>query len=189
MFVNVPWSDSDTNTNYYHTTGSWSGLTYTAKSNGGAGELKFTIPTGTTSSTVAAGNHTHEGVKSNTASLSFTGYCYSGTQKSSIPVISSEYGLYRVTLVYGDKSNPSKEPTGSAWTSEVIGSAFVWVYPAGQSAFRNTQPVAFINKEAVYVTLEPGSDRSYLKMHGPGISLYTSEKPVWFDAVRIFSLN
>lgn len=47
------------NTNYYHTTGSWSGLTYTATANGGAGALAFTIPTGTTSSTVAAGNHTH----------------------------------------------------------------------------------------------------------------------------------
>lgn len=57
MFVNVPWSDS--NTNYYHTSGSWQGLTYTATSNNGAGELKFTIPTGTTSTTVARGDHTH----------------------------------------------------------------------------------------------------------------------------------
>lgn len=46
-------------TNYYHTTGSWSGLTYTATANGGAGALAFTIPTGTTSTTVASGNHTH----------------------------------------------------------------------------------------------------------------------------------
>lgn len=45
--------------NYYHTTGSWSGLTYTATANGGAGALAFTLPTGTTSTTVAAGNHTH----------------------------------------------------------------------------------------------------------------------------------
>lgn len=48
-----------TDTNYYHTTGSWSGLTYTATANGGAGALAFTIPTGTSASTVAAGNHTH----------------------------------------------------------------------------------------------------------------------------------
>ena len=47
-------------TNYYHTTGSWSGLTYTATANGGAGELAFTIPTGTTSTTVAVGDHTHD---------------------------------------------------------------------------------------------------------------------------------
>ena len=50
---------SDTNTNYYHTTGSWNGLTYTATANGGAGALAFTIPTGTTATTVSAGNHTH----------------------------------------------------------------------------------------------------------------------------------
>lgn len=50
---------SDNNTNYYHTTGSWNGLTYTATANGGAGALAFTIPTGTTSTTVALGNHTH----------------------------------------------------------------------------------------------------------------------------------
>jgi hypothetical protein len=50
---------TDSNTNYYHTTGSWSGLTYTAKAEGGAGALAFTIPTGTTATTVAVGNHTH----------------------------------------------------------------------------------------------------------------------------------
>lgn len=35
--------------NYYHTTGSWSGTTYTATANGGAGELKFTLPAASTS--------------------------------------------------------------------------------------------------------------------------------------------
>lgn len=50
---------SKTDTNYYHTSGSWSGLTYTAKANGGAGVLAFTIPTGTSGTTVALGNHTH----------------------------------------------------------------------------------------------------------------------------------
>ncbi len=43
----------------YHTTGSWSGLTYTATANGGAGALAFTIPTGTSATTVALGNHGH----------------------------------------------------------------------------------------------------------------------------------
>jgi hypothetical protein len=32
-------------TNYYHTTGSWDGLKYTATANGGAGELSLTLPT------------------------------------------------------------------------------------------------------------------------------------------------
>ena len=43
----------------YHTTGTWSGLTYTATAHGNAGALAFTIPTGTTATTVALGNHTH----------------------------------------------------------------------------------------------------------------------------------
>lgn len=50
---------SGSTTDKYHTSGSWSGLTYTATSNGGAGTLSFTIPTGTSSTTVAKGNHTH----------------------------------------------------------------------------------------------------------------------------------
>lgn len=63
---------SDNNTNYYHTSGSWSGLKYTATANGGAGELSFTIPTGTTSTTVAAGNHTHSQYLTSSSSLDAT---------------------------------------------------------------------------------------------------------------------
>lgn len=48
-----------TDTNYYHSTGSWNGLTYTATNNGGAPTLSFTIPTGTSATSVAVGNHTH----------------------------------------------------------------------------------------------------------------------------------
>jgi len=47
------------NTDRYHTTGSWSDLTYTATAVNSAGALAFTIPTGTTATTVALGNHTH----------------------------------------------------------------------------------------------------------------------------------
>ena len=43
----------------YHKTGSWSGLTYTATDVGTGQALAFTIPTGTSATTVAAGNHTH----------------------------------------------------------------------------------------------------------------------------------
>lgn len=46
----------------YHTSGTWSGLTYTAKSVNGAKELKFTIPTGTGATSVALGNHNHDKV-------------------------------------------------------------------------------------------------------------------------------
>lgn len=44
----------------YHTSGSWNGLTYIAKSVNNAGELKFTIPTGTGATSVALGNHNHD---------------------------------------------------------------------------------------------------------------------------------
>lgn len=56
----VPSNAVFTDTNWYHTTGTWSGLTYTAgKSNNSMDALAFTIPTGTTATTVALGNHTH----------------------------------------------------------------------------------------------------------------------------------
>lgn len=42
--------------NYYHTTGTWSGLTYTAAKVGSPGDLVITVPTGTTASTVCVGN-------------------------------------------------------------------------------------------------------------------------------------
>ena len=46
----------------YHKSGSWSGLTYTATAVNDADELKFTIPTGTSGTTVAVGNHNHDDV-------------------------------------------------------------------------------------------------------------------------------
>jgi hypothetical protein len=58
-----------TDNNSYHTTGSWSGLTYTATANGGADELKLTIPTGTSSTTVAKGDHTHSGYVSTSRTI------------------------------------------------------------------------------------------------------------------------
>jgi hypothetical protein len=63
----VPSNAVFTDTNYYHSTGSWSGLTYTATANGGAPALAFTIPTGTSSTTVAVGNHTHNYAGSSSA--------------------------------------------------------------------------------------------------------------------------
>ena len=54
-YVNVPWTD----TNKYHKTGTWNGLTYTATAVNSADALAFTIPTGSTATTVALGNHQH----------------------------------------------------------------------------------------------------------------------------------
>ena len=58
------------NLDKYHTTGSWSGLTYTASAVNSAGELAFTIPTGTTATTVAVGNHNHDSVYIKSSDLS-----------------------------------------------------------------------------------------------------------------------
>lgn len=55
-------TETVTDTNYYHKTGTWSGLTYTAAKVGSPDDLTFTIPTGTTATTVALGNHNHDGV-------------------------------------------------------------------------------------------------------------------------------
>lgn len=55
-------TETVTDTNYYHKTGTWSGLTYTAAKVGSPDDLAFTIPTGTTATTVALGNHNHDGV-------------------------------------------------------------------------------------------------------------------------------
>ena len=55
----VPIGAVFTDTNQYHKTGSWNGLTYTADAVNNADELAFTIPTGTSSTTVAAGDHNH----------------------------------------------------------------------------------------------------------------------------------
>ena len=55
---------SSDNANYYHKTGSWNGLTYTAAKVGSPDDLVFTIPTGATNSTVAIGNHTHGNITS-----------------------------------------------------------------------------------------------------------------------------
>jgi len=47
--TSVPANAVFTDTNKYHKTGSWSGLTYTAQAVNSADELKFTIPSATTS--------------------------------------------------------------------------------------------------------------------------------------------
>lgn len=80
--------------NYYHSTGSWSGLTYTATSNNSAPTLKFTIPTGTTSTTVAVGNHTHNNYASKTGGESGSSVVYHGDYIVWLTVSSSNWSAY-----------------------------------------------------------------------------------------------
>lgn len=81
---------SSSYTNSYHTSGSWSGLTYTATANGGAGALAFTIPTGTTASTVSRGDHTH---------TSFNGLTIN-TQTDTTPLIIQRSGSNAESVSY-----------------------------------------------------------------------------------------
>lgn len=66
-------TETVTDTNYYHKTGTWSGLTYTAAKVGSPDDLAFTIPTGTTATTVAVGNHSHDGTYVKTSGDTMTG--------------------------------------------------------------------------------------------------------------------
>lgn len=98
---------TDNNTNYYHTSGSWSGLTYTATANGGAGALAFTIPTGTSATTVAVGNHTHDysnvyAAKSHTHSDYLTSESYGfGKVVAGNTTITADAVVDTLTLVAG----------------------------------------------------------------------------------------
>ena len=44
----------------YHTDGGWNNLSYTLTGQGGASDIVITLPTGTSSTTLAVGNHTHD---------------------------------------------------------------------------------------------------------------------------------
>ena len=105
-------------TDKYHTSGSWSDLTYTATANGGAGALSFTIPTGTTSTTVALGDHTH------TLSLAVD----SGT--STIDLQSNT--KYKLTA--GGSTLVFKTPAGGGGGSTLHRHNLEWVFKTGSSS-------------------------------------------------------
>lgn len=63
----------------YHTTGSWSGLTYTATNQGSASALAFTLPTGSTSTTVSRGDHTHTCSITNSSGTAVTSLAHGTT--------------------------------------------------------------------------------------------------------------
>lgn len=63
----------------YHTTGSWSGLTYTATNQGSASALAFTLPTGSTSTTVSRGDHTHTCSITNSSGTAVTSLTHGST--------------------------------------------------------------------------------------------------------------
>ena len=111
--------------NSYHTSGSWDGFTYTATSVGNAGTLAFTIPTGTSSTQVAIGNHTHNYVSSITitqgagitVSDSGTAITTSGTRTISINGINTTSGSTSLWLNQkGGWTTPTAAQIGAATT-------------------------------------------------------------------------
>ena len=119
----VPYyKDTNDNTNYYHTTGSWSGLTYTATANGGAGALAFTIPTGTSATTVALGNHGHSTLAPK-ASPALTGTptaptAAAGTNTTQIATtafVQTAISGVGGTSIVTSSTQPSGQTTGDFW--------------------------------------------------------------------------
>lgn len=100
--TSVPANAVFTDTNYYHTTGSWSGLTYTATANGGASALEFTIPTGTSATTVAVGNHAH-----GTLNNDFTVGVANTTEDSGWSMINSSYNGFLLKSIRYNASSPA----------------------------------------------------------------------------------
>lgn len=111
--------------NYYHSTGSWNGLTYTATNNGGAPNLAFTLPVGETGSQVSRGDHTHnltiDGLSHTTASNTYFRYALcetaSGTaakvaiftdSNNSFTLATGAFVLVKFTAANG-KANPTLE--------------------------------------------------------------------------------
>jgi hypothetical protein len=132
---------TNTDTNYYHSTGSWSGLTYTATANGGAPALAFTIPTGTTSTTVAVGNHTHNYAGSSSAggaASSLAGFKITTTSSIGIDSTTVEQaigyvgGLTKADWNYQNTDGALYKQTYSAnWIHQIFGD-----YRTGQISIR-----------------------------------------------------
>ena len=103
-------------TDSYHTSGSWSGLTYTATAVGNAGTLAFTIPTGTTSTTVSAGNHSHTFASITSKPTTLSGY---GITDGTAADHTHPYdNNYKFVLNTSDALYTSINNMG--WTSDVI---------------------------------------------------------------------
>ena len=121
-YVTVPW------TNYYHKTGSWDGLTYTATKVGTTDDLAFTIPTGTTSTTVALGDHTHTTSLATDTGTSTVSLTYGGKYKLTaggtsviftMPASDNTNTTY--TFTNGTTGNFSVTPSGGSAQTVSIG--------------------------------------------------------------------
>lgn len=177
---------SDNNTNYYHTSGSWSGLKYTATANGGAGELSFTIPTGTSATTVALGNHTHSDYLTSSSTLDATKL--SGT----VPTASLPSFVDDVLEYSSQSSFPSTGETGKIYvatdtnlTYRWSGSAYVEISPSlalgetSSTAYRGDRgKIAYDHSQATHArtdatAVSASSTNGNIKINGTETTVYT----------------
>lgn len=96
----IKWINPVEVSNYYHITGNWNGLTYTAGKVGYPEDLAFTIPTGTSATTVAIGNHTHT-----------TSIATSSDENQIILALGSKYAITAggTSYVFTMPSNPNTD--------------------------------------------------------------------------------
>lgn len=98
-----------TDTNYYHTAGSWSGLVYTLTGAGGASDISITLPTGTAATQVALGNHGHGNI-TNTGAITATGVALASGD-ALVFADSSDSSILKKTSITFDGSTTSQALT------------------------------------------------------------------------------
>lgn len=118
----------DNNTNYYHSTGSWNGLTYTADNTNANGiELAFTIPTGTSATTVAKGDHTHTFASLTSKPTTISGYGITDAYtKTEIDGKIASVFHYKGTKATVSALPTSGNTTGDVWHVTADGGEYVW---------------------------------------------------------------
>lgn len=161
-------TDNNDNTNYYHTTGSWSGLTYTATANGGAGALAFTLPTASASTSGVINTDTQ--VIAGKKTIKYTTRIY-----PIVGVSNEKSQWYKITFPYYNATTTSSAAKwfmnsfdlhfGGGYSSNASGVAhvtFYWTRAASNGAWSAPQVAAkldgiLMNKISLYYAIaEPG---------------------------------
>ena len=163
----VPAWGTDNNTNYYHTTGSWDGVTYTATANGGAGELKFTLPDASASASGIV--NTSAQVLAGKKTIKYTTRIY-----PLVGISNERSQWYKITFPYYNAETTSAAKWfmnsfdlhfGGGFSSNASGIAhvaFYWTRAANNGAWAASQVAAkldgiLMNKISLYYRIaEPG---------------------------------
>ena len=163
----VPAWGTDNNTNYYHTTGSWDGVTYTATANGGVGELKFTLPDASASASGIV--NTSAQVLAGKKTIKYTTRIY-----PLVGISNERSQWYKITFPYYNAETTSAAKWfmnsfdlhfGGGFSSNASGIAhvaFYWTRAANNGAWAASQVAAkldgiLMNKISLYYRIaEPG---------------------------------